>query len=198
MQALLFGFSLLERDWSIDTTNFYKVGEVLLSPCLMRLFMRCKQRSIKKKLHTVVTVPVWLQSGLGTNTKYGYNGLRDKTCFDLNHLKVFPINLWHSNLASMLLMECKFLPQEKGAQRERVTCSQEPAWYILIDFFIRNHFPNKCLQTSQELRMLSKCPGHSLSVSLLPSMSWLEFLYLLGIVNSVTKSLRNPKLGPKC
>ena len=43
----------------------------------------------QKKLHTVVTVPVWLQSGLGTNTKYGYNGLRDKTCFDLNHLKKF-------------------------------------------------------------------------------------------------------------
>ena len=143
-----------------------------------------------KKLHTVVTVPVWLQSGLGTNTKYGYNGLRDKTCFDLNHLKVFPINLWHSNLASMLLlMERKFLPQEKGAQIERATCSQKPDWYKLIDFCIRNHFKNKCLQTSQELRMLSKCPGHYLIVNRFSPMSWFKFRNLSVIVNCVIKSL---------
>ena len=127
---------------------------------------------------------------VGKNTKNGYNGLRDKTCFDLNHLEVFPINLWHSNLASMLLlMECKFLPQEKGAQIERATCSQQPVWYKLIDFFIMNHFPNKCLQTSQELRMLSKCQGHYLIVNRFSPLSWFKFRNLSVIVNCVIKPL---------
>ena len=47
------GIEVLTQQVSINDGE----GEVLLSPYLMRLFMRCKQRSIKKKLHTVVTVP---------------------------------------------------------------------------------------------------------------------------------------------
>ena len=33
--------------------------------------------------------PRLISKWVGKNTKNGYNGLRDKTCFDLNHLKKF-------------------------------------------------------------------------------------------------------------
>ena len=33
--------------------------------------------------------PRLISKWVGKNTKNGYNGLRNKTCFDLNHLKKF-------------------------------------------------------------------------------------------------------------